>query len=348
MITHFETHADTAPEGWDDLVCQLGGSIFHSTLWAEYQYHSYSMRPVYLLARDAQGLGCAGGVALFEQSHHPIASLFLRNLRLCAHPCSRHQDRLTILQFMQHCEAWARAHGCARLVVDSFMSGMSPFVPLEHGYTETQRVEFTIDLHRDLDSLWHSIRKDQRERIRRLQREGVYCELETTREALQGLQEARESTQAKRFQKGQGYELPTDGTFYERLYEHLMQRGAARLFVARHAGTVIAALFFATFNGHAYSMFSGSTTLGYKLSAQSGLFWAAVETFKAEGFVALNRGGVPAAAANASDPLHGIYSFKARLGTNPILCRSGYKVLRSLRDRVIRVREGLRALSRAG
>ena len=42
--------------------------------------------------------------------------------------------------------------------------------------------------------------------------------------------------------------------------------------------------------------------------------------------------GVPASAEKDDDPLHGIYRFKIRLGTTPVTCRSGEKVLNRLQD----------------
>jgi hypothetical protein len=186
-----------------------------------------------------------------------------------------------------------------------------------------------------MDNLWSGVAKDQREKIKRLKRQGVIVEVGLNHEDIQGLRLAREATQAKWARRGQGYELSSDDAFYEGLYEHLLKRGAGRLFVARHEGQVIGALFFATFNKKACSMFSGSTDVGYKLGAQSGLFWAAVEAFKSEGFRDLNRGGIPASAASESDPLHGIYLFKLRLGTTPLVCHSGEKVLSPVRDRLV-------------
>jgi len=337
MITQFETFTNTAPRGWDDMVCQLDGSIFHSTLWAEYQRMTTGAQPMFLLARNAEGKACTGALAFFQQSHRPLASVFLRNLQLFAHPCGRDCNGSVVAHFMRQCEVWAQELGCARLTLGSFMSSDSLFVPLEHSYTETQRLEFSLDLSHDTESLWRGIRKDQRERIRRLEREGVVVEMDATREGVRGLQAVREATQAKRAQQGLGYELSADEAFYGRLYEHLVQRGAARLFVAKHAGQVIAALFFATFNRRAYSVFSGSTDIGYRVGAQSGLFWTAVETFKAEEFRELNRGGVPVSAARETDPLHGIYLFKLRLGTTPSVCHSGEKVLSPVRDRLVQL-----------
>jgi hypothetical protein len=219
------------------------------------------------------------------------------------------------------------------------MSGTSPLRPAEHGFVETERVEFSLDLGRDGEVLWQGIRKDQREKIRRLKREGVVITEGTSLEDLRALGAAREATQSRREERGQGYDLPSDGGLYEALYRHLMSQGAARLFIARQTDTVLAAILFSTFNGRAYSVFSGSTENGYRLGTQSGLFWAAVETFKAEGFRELNRGGVPGSAAREGDPLHGIYTFKLRLGTTPQECRSGVKVLDPIRNGLRRFRD---------
>ncbi len=224
------------------------------------------------------------------------------------------------------------------------MSGRSSFVPSECGYLETGRLEFSVNLSEDIDSLWGNLGKDQREKIKRLKREGVAIEIGNTLEDLQGLRSAREATQAKRFLHGQGYQLSGDDKFYESIHEYLIKRGVATLFVARHKSEIIAALFFMTFNKKACSVFSGSTDLGYKFGAQSGLFWTAVETFKSQGFEELNRGGVPASAVSESDPLHGIYLFKLRLGTTALLCRSGEKVLSPFADRLTRLRNKLRTL----
>jgi lipid II:glycine glycyltransferase (peptidoglycan interpeptide bridge formation enzyme) len=126
------------------------------------------------------------------------------------------------------------------------------------------------------------------------------------------------------------------------LHRTLVQPGAARLLLARQGGEVIAGILYSTFARKAYSVFSGSTEAGYKLGAQTGLFWFAVTTFKQEGFRVLNRGGVPAEAEQEGHDLHGIYRFKHRLGTTPMHCASGDKVLSAFKDKLARVRELVR------
>ena len=342
----FEAIRGKAPTGWDDVVSALGGSIFHCTLWAAYQGRDEALEPVFLLGRDASGTPCGAALALLAASPHALTSRLFRDLRLTAHPVVRGADPELAAAFLERCEEFARSLGCTRLGLDSFMSGTSPLRPVEHGFVETERVEFTLDLERDSESLWQGIRKDQREKIRRLKREGVVIAEGTTLADLTALGTAREATQARRDERGQGYDLSSDSTLYESLYHHLVDRGAARVFLARREGAVLAAILFSTFNRRAYSVFSGSTEIGYKMGTQSGLFWTAVETFKAEGFRQLNRGGVPGSAAREDDPLHGIYSFKLRLGTTPERCVSGDKVLAPLRQGLRSLRDRLRTLGK--
>jgi GNAT acetyltransferase-like protein len=336
-VVRIEASVGIPPERWDETVCAFGGSFYHSTVWGEYQQKATGVLPIFLIRRDQTGSVTAGALALFRKSPRPIASLLSRSLVLTTHPFARDHQRDLCAGFVRECESYARSLGCISIGIDSFAVGQSDFCPSDLGYAETRRVEFCVDLRQSTDQLWKNISRDQRERIRRLSREGVSIEVGMDRDDLKGLKLAREFTQAKRSQQGQGYDLPDNGDFYETVFEYLVRRGAARLFLAKRGDEVVGAIFFAAFNNRASSIFSGSTELGYKLGAQSGLFWAAVESFKADGFQELNRGGVPESAAQESDPLHGIYRFKQRLGATPLVCRSGQKILSPLRERLLRL-----------
>lgn len=342
MIQTLVTWTGTAPENWDETVCRLGGSVFQSRRWAEYQQMTRQVEPVFMLARDAAGQDCGVAVALFKQSPWPIAALIFRTLRLTAHPVVRDAAPGDVDGFMSLIERYARDLGCSRLIVESFMSGASLFAPAAHGYAETSRLEFHLDLTRDAESLWKGIGKDQRDKIKRLARDGIGIAEGTTRADLHGLGRVREATQAKRSARGQGYDGNPNAKVYDDLFDYLVARGMGRLFLAKEADEVIAGLFFATFNGRAYSVFSGANDRGYRLGAQAGIFWTAVETFRAEGFTFLNRGGVPAAAQEEGHGQHGIYAFKKRLGATPHLCLSGEKVLSRARDRLTQLRDRVR------
>lgn len=340
MIATVDCWSGTPPADWDENVRRLGGTVFQSSLWADYQRKSQNVEPVFLRARDGAGTTTGVALAAFSRSPWPLASLIFRTMRLTTHPLVA--DAGDAEEFMRLIEGRARAMGCSRLTLESFMSADSVFVPASRGYAESLRVEFHVDLTRPLDSLWTAIGKDQRDKIKRLARENVSIEEGGTRDDLQGLGVARVATQAKRAARGQGYNAETGNAYYADIFDNLMARGAGRLFVAREGGEVVAGLFFSTFNGRAYSVLSGATERGYRLGAQPGIYWAAVEALRGEGYTLLNRGGVPAAAENEGHPQHGIYAFKKRLGATPRLCRSGEIVLSPVRARLSDLRERLR------
>lgn len=342
MTIAVETFRGTAPEGWDQIVSALGGTVFHSTFWGNYQARLNLVLPLFVLGRDQKGDPCAGAVAFFRQSRRPLLSLVFRSLELPSHPVVGSAEDDIATRFLGEVERLGRHLGCARLQLNSFYSGSSSLRPGAMGYRERERAEFTMDLTRTVDELWKSMKKDQRERVRGLEKRGITLHVGSTRVDLEGLKAAREATQVHRAERGQEYELRADDEFYQALYDCLLSRGAGRLFLAKDGDETVGASFFSAFNGTAYSMFSGCSEEGYKKGAQSGLFWLAVETLRQQGFRELNRGGVPAAAASDSHPLHGIYTFKFRLGTTPVICRSGEKVLSPLRGRLIDLKERLR------
>jgi lipid II:glycine glycyltransferase (peptidoglycan interpeptide bridge formation enzyme) len=343
MVENLETHFDAPPPDWNETVCRLDGSIYQSAAWADYEKTRNGARPLYLLTRDSAGEAVAGTLAFVQQSKHPLISWMSRAFRLPAHPFVR-KDRAGIeaTNLIAQCEKLARRLGCNKISMDSFLSGHSELVPADLGYAESRRIEFCVDLTGNLDEVWKGVKKDHRERIRRLKREDIRIEVATARADLEVLKSAREMTRERREEKGQTYEVEHSAELYDRLQDELMGRGLARLLIAKRENEILGSICFLTFNGRANSIFSGSTAAGYKMGVQALLFWSAVETFKADGFRELNRGGVPASAAEESDTLHGIYRFKSRLGTTPFVCRSGEKILRPLMHRISRLRHTLR------
>jgi hypothetical protein len=239
---------------------------------------------------------------------------------------------------VRRCAELGRELGCARLLIDSTGSYESEFRPSAHGFREARRVEFVADLTAGLEKAWSAVDKKQRERIRRLERSGVEVVSGRGRAEVEALQALRRSTWRKRTERGQGYILERDAAYDSGLQAHLLERGFARVFVARVGAEPAGAILFAEFGGRAYSVFSGSSAEGYRLGVQSILYWRALQEFSGEGFVELNRGGVPGETEAPTHPLHGIYSFKHRLGTRPVDCWSGVRVLSRWRASLVDLR----------
>jgi GNAT superfamily N-acetyltransferase len=313
------------PASWDDHILALDGSIFHTSHWAAYLARP-GVEPWFVLERDGDAVAGAA-LALRSQSTRPLIGRFFRSMSVTAHPATRGGDAGRSARFLQAVEEEARRHGCADIALESWMSAASPIRPSEFGYREHERVEFQADLRLGPEKLWSALKKDQRERIRHLERDGMTVALGSERSDLSLLRAMQESTQERRQQKGQGYELEGGEAFFDRVHERLVRPGLGRLFLAKRDGEAVGGIFFHVWGGKAYSMFSGSTPEGYRAGAQTYLYWRAVERFLEEGLVLLNRGGVPASAAVEGDPLHGLYRFKTRLGTTPVACYSGTKTL---------------------
>jgi hypothetical protein len=330
------------PTGWNGAVEAVGGTVFHSSYWAEFQRQVQGCEPVFIQARDETGELLGVALALYRRSRHPVLGRLLRSMEMPAYPAAAGADPAVGGAILAEAERAARKVGCARLSVHSNFSGGAGLALSPLGYTTRDRVEFLVDLTSDADTLWKAIKKDQRERIRRLERDGIQYEATSAAEGMEQLHAVRQTALERRLERDQGFDLPPDLEYYGLLYRTLVEPGAARLLIARQEGDVVAAILYATFAHKAYSVFSGSTEAGYKLSAQTGLFWFAVTTFKQDGYRLLNRGGVPAEAEQEGHELHGIYRFKHRLGTTPARSASGEKVLSPVKDRFAKLRELIR------
>src|SRR5689334_14961295 len=87
-----EASVGIAPDAWDKTVCALGGAVYDSTVWAEYQQKVAGILPIFLISRYHAGIVSAGALALFRKSHRPIISLISRSLVLSTHPFTRDHD----------------------------------------------------------------------------------------------------------------------------------------------------------------------------------------------------------------------------------------------------------------
>jgi len=344
MTQQLKYWRDQPPPEWGQWVGQADATIFQSSAWAAYQQAVEPCEPVYLMYYHPSGDKLAGGMAFLKKSRVPLLNHVTKELVFPAHPFFyKNSDKPFSKEFFQECGKVAKAMGCCRIILNSFYSGRSPLDLLEAGFDETKRWEFILDLQQESDQIWSGIGKDHREKIKKFQKNGFEVIVGKTKDDLQYLKQLRESTQGKRAEKGQEYDLPLEASYYDQLYHLLVKPDFARLFLAVRDQEAVAGILFLTLNRKAYSIFSGSNEIGYKFGAQSGLFWEAVQNFQSHHFEELNRGGISFEAESPEDPLHGIYLFKKRLGTIPVLCRSGVKVIAPfqyyLREKVMELRK---------
>ena len=338
MPINVEVSYSSPPKNWDNTVCDLGGNIFHSHIWAVLQSRLRKISPLYISIKNNTGEIIGGLLAFLCQSDYPLLNRISKVLEVTSHPFGRDMSIETVNAFLEEIEKLAKKLNCATIQLNSNMSGHSLFIPKDHGYTESRRVEFHVDLSKSEDELWSGMAKDQKARVRQIEKKGTIIEECQGRSDFNYLHSVRITTKERRASSGMGYDLTEDQKYYDILYESLSAKGSGRLFFAKYESDVLAAIYFSTFNRQAYSVFSGSSKIGYKMGAQTGLYWQAVKTFKAEGFSLLNRGGVDASTEDKSHKMHGLYRFKKRLGTVPVLCRSGEKISSPMRYNLLNLK----------
>jgi hypothetical protein len=331
-----EFHSALAPQEWDRVVGGLGASHFHAAGWAAYRSVAEPAIPVFILARDQHGQAVGAALAYLEQSERLGLAFFTRRLVLQSHPLLAEGSGLDPAWFLSELDHFARDRGCVGIIIGSFFSGDSRFELARYGFRETSRLEFHLDLQDSLEAVWKKLHKEQQEKIRRAARKGVEVRLVETYEAYLHLRDLQLATRQRRGETGEESDLESDESHYRLMAEALGATGLARLFLAFHDGEPISAILFGSFNARAYSIYSASNAPGYSLGAPSLIYWRAVEQFHSEGYLILNRGGVPIESQREDHPAHGVYFYKTRLGTEPRVCRGGSRILHPLRYRLFR------------
>lgn len=327
----FEAHTDLPPAGWDNTISLLDANHFQAAAWVAYRKGLSGSKPIFFLCRDKNEAPSAAAVGYVEQSNHMGLRHLSRKLVFDSHPVFNSASSDSVLSFLAYIEDYARSAGCVSIAMGSFFSGESRLPLAETGFSEKRRIEFHFALQDPIDTLWNRVAKEQREKIRRAEKKNVEVKIASGLGELLALRELQAATKERREEMGQGYDLDIDDQRYRQLSEVLGKSGLLVLFMAYLEGEAISGILFGSFNRRAYSIFSGSNAVGYKLSTPSLLFWRAVQHFRESDFILLNRGGVPYESQNDTHPAHGIYFYKGRLGAVPLVCIGGKKIMSSFR-----------------
>jgi hypothetical protein len=156
----------SAPSGWDAAIEELGGTVFHSTHWGEFQHKVQGCQPVYILAKDEAGRPMGAALALYRSSRHPVLGRFLRSMEMPAYPAAVGADPAVAGIILSEAERLARKLGCARLRVLNWryggtisLSGLRRADRVVHGRSH-DRCRYAVESHQERSA----------ERIRRLER----------------------------------------------------------------------------------------------------------------------------------------------------------------------------------
>ena len=323
---------------WDEKLRANAGSVFNSSVWAEY--------------RRARGDQPCFRISLVDDGAvvKPLALATLSTGRISRRLRVRGGIEAETPQQFAGAEQLlleiAREEGCVTVQVDGrdlpSEQSATPF-----GFDGPQPVEIRVRCDRSVDELWEALHTDKRRNVRRARDNGITVADESSLEAAR---------LAARFDAELGKDRADDGEHYSGLhqdqYDALWQclgpSGGVRFFVARIEGEPIGAALLLTWGARAYCWRVGYTGEGRDLGASPALTWARIRHACEAGFDEICLGSQHLGAEDASSPHHGLYRYKIRWDGYPVRRSSGRVVLRpivnTLSDALDRTRRRLKAL----
>lgn len=328
-----------APENWDARLCSVGGSVFHSSAWAQFvEAERPGAVPQFLTFVGADGGGA--GFALGFVSRSPRAALrpFTGQLTLDAFPAFRGGDETGLGDALAAVECHARSLGATEVFVGSYGSPGGSDALQRLGFTLTRRLEFELCLDRPERELWDGLESKRRRNIKKAMQHGVIIE---DLPATVGLLELRrlQAASAERIVQRGGPRIGFAGASRDDPVRALLNTGVARIVGAKSGSAVVSAVLFTCFNGLVYHHLSGHDHRALETQAPTLLFWQAMNRYREEGARCFNFGGCKLDALNPQSSEHGVYEYKKAFGGTVLRCASGSKALRPTARRVVGILE---------
>lgn len=241
---------------WDEAVCRLGGSIFHSVGWADYVVAAqpHAVPQFFSLVSDGgEEIGVAMGFRA-RSSRRLLASLTGR-LWMDALPVVKEGDAQTFDEFLRLLEAYAVEAKDSELHLGSFASPDGADA-LRWGYCVTDRLEFEIALGPSEEELWEHLEYKHRKNLKKAARLGVLIEDLPVDEGVATLRRLQGASAERIVERG-GPDITRDDTEAKDPVAELAGCGLGRLVGARVGDEIVSASLFTCFNGLVYHTLSG-------------------------------------------------------------------------------------------
>jgi hypothetical protein len=323
------------PAEWDAGIVDVGGTIFHSSGWAQYIVRAQpntAPRFFRLLSDGGERVGAALGFQ--ARSSHALMAPFTGRLWFDAIPVVLGNDPGKLKEFLQLIEAHARQDGNTELDVGSFGWPGGPAGLDQLGFDLTRYWEFVIDLGQSEEDLWEHFEYKRRKNIKKAGRCGVAIKDLFTREGIAALRVLQGASSDRIVLRG-GPDIRYKGDPGQDAVMVLLESELARIVGAEVDGEVVSAGLFTFFNGLVYHTLSGHGRKALETQAPTLLLWETIKRYRGEGARRFNQGGCSIDAVNEDSPEHGVYEYKKAFGGACIECTSGRKILRPTTHKVI-------------
>jgi CelD/BcsL family acetyltransferase involved in cellulose biosynthesis len=329
--THLEVVDAVDAAEWDAQVGRLGGTIFHSSVWADYvQAQQPNSRPRY--ARFLSGDGSLIGLCLMfaEVSTRKVLAPLTGKLWTDAVPLVGNGGDDVSAAFAKSITQYARKQSLASIVVGSFGGSPGDGAFGQLGFRRTRYWEFVHDLSVPEDVLWEKMEYKRHKNIRKAERLGVILEDQNGVHGIAELRRLQGDSGARIIARG-GPDIAGKNRSDADPVKVLLDSGLGRIVCARVDGQVVSAGLFTSFNGIVYHTLSGHSEAALRSQAPTFLLWQTIKRYKAEGSQRFDFGGCDVAAAAEGHPEHGVYVYKEGFGGERIDCVTFDSVLLPVR-----------------
>lgn len=232
-------------------------------------------------------------------------------------PLVNWNDESLAREVLTHLRAFAQAHRLMLLKIDPDVPADTPrgqsarALLLKLGWCESfERVQFrntmTLDLSADLDALMGRLKAKWHYNVRLAVRHGVRVREAQVADLSLLYQMYAETAARDNF-------IIRDRTYYLEVWERFMAAGHALPLIAELAGEPLAMVFVLHFGPYAWYMYGASRALRRDVMPNHLLQWEAIRRLKALGCRHYDLWGAPDV-LDESDPMWGVYRFKAGLG----------------------------------
>lgn len=307
-----EPAADEASE-WDSLLAQApgGGHIYQSFVWGEFK-RRHDWRPLRVAMR--QGDRPIGAGQILVRPLGPLGSL-----AYCPKGPWIDWDRPEhVRAFFEGLEAMLRAHGVFLLRIEPEVLEARRDVKAQLGalgffrgrWNQQFKTTMFVDLARPEADILASMKPQTRRNIRIAARHGIAveedCRPETRDEFFRLFQET--SRRDGFFMRPRSYIMGG--------WDALIRANRGSVFVARHEGRMLAAMFACTFGTKFWYKDGASSSTGRNLMPTYALQWEVMRAMRARGITTYDMVAVPDPdkLADPNDSMHGLYRFKAGFG----------------------------------
>lgn len=321
----FTVFSSDKGEEWDQIIADLGGSVFHSDRWAPFVIDAYGgVRFFRLLLSNDDGKPLGAALAFISSSKFGIGNLLWTE----AVPLVKGGSENTIRQFLKYLRKFSMKYGIHVIKIGSFGHSCLPESLQDEEYILSKRLEFIVRLKdRQEDDIFSNLNPTKRNAVRSAGKKGVIVREESDLEGLSALLCVQQDS-AQRIMKRGGPDIAYEGSIKDHSAYPVINNGAMRLFVARKENVPVSAIACSYFSGKAYQVLAGHSQEGFKLQSGVLALWHATKTFLSEGASEFNLGGCSADASLVGSPEHGVYKFKRMFGAECVECIGGVNVIR--------------------